>query len=283
NRMDERGSGKDRSVWVNGYGMSGSLDSDGNTSGADVRMHGVAIGVDTWVGDHWLIGASIGKLSVHGDFAPGDRGQSDLKSLSVYTRVRGDHLFVDGVLSHDWDDNKVARRIQIGDLTRQARANYGSHGTAVHLEAGWTWSIGHQRLQPLLSFDHARQDNDHFIESGAGSLSLSGASHSTKQHLTGIGLRWFGAWQAGSWTLRPSVEARRLRQSLAPTSFPVAFVGAPDNGYAVRGASLPRYQNLFDLGLLARKGRLELYLDGSARTGGNADAASVNAGLRWHW
>ncbi|MEZ0472938.1 autotransporter outer membrane beta-barrel domain-containing protein [Luteimonas salinilitoris] len=272
-------------VWARAYGMASELDGDGNAHGADVDLHGAAFGIDAWGTEHWLIGASFNAMRVDADFRPGDGGEADAKNIALYTSVQGERAYLDGVISFAWWDSEVQRRIEVGSIHRQARSEYDSNRLALYLEGGWNIDLGGSRLQPLVSVEHSQLDTQNFHESGAQDLDLIGRSQSATRTTASAGLRWTGWFARGGWTLEPSAQLRWLHSTGdLNAEFEIAFAGAPDTGYRVRGGSWPEDRGLVGVGFNARRGdKLDLFVDYDYQRGGGLEAHNLSAGLRYRW
>jgi outer membrane autotransporter protein len=272
--------------WARVYGTNGDLDGDGNAHGADVEQRGIALGFDTWSSAQWLVGVSVNVMSTGADFRPGDRGTADTKGASLYATFEDDHVHLDAVASFASWSNDVTRRIEVGSIDRTAYSEYGGHRFATRLEGGWTFHVGQrQRLQSLVSVEYANLTQDGFRESGARDLDLIGHAQDVERTTTSAGLRWSAAFGQGAWTLEPMMQARWLHafgDEYAEQD--VAFAGAPEIGYRVRGVSGPRNRGLLGVGLHARQGdTLDLFVDFNYQKGGGLEAQNIGAGMRWRW
>nr|WP_281349764.1 autotransporter domain-containing protein [Pseudoxanthomonas yeongjuensis] len=286
-RRDETGAGRlQGGAWVRAYGASSDLEGDGNAHAADFEQRGLAVGFDAWGDEHWLIGASFNAMSIDADFRPGDRGEADTKNASLYTSFQGEHAYLDAVTSFAWWNNGITRAIVVGDIERQARSEYGGHRFATHLEAGWNFALGQrQQLTPLVSVEYAKLDQEGFREEGAQDLGLIGRSQDVERTTVSAGLRWTTAFERGDWTFEPTLQARWLHavgDEYAEQD--VAFAGAPDIGYRVRGVSWPQDRGLLGVGLQMRHGdNLDLFVDVDYQQGGGLEAKNLGAGVRWRW
>lgn len=273
-------------AWVRAYGMGSDLDGDGNAHAADFEQRGLAVGLDAWGGEHWLVGASFNVMDIEADFRPGDRAEADAKNVSLYASFQGQHAYLDVVTSFGWWDNEVSRTIVVGDIDRQARSEYGGHRFATHLEAGWAFDLdGNQQLTPLVSVEHAKLDQERFREAGAGELDLIGGSQDVDRTTVSAGLRWSAAFGSGNWTLQPAAQVRWLHAlGDRHAEQTLAFAGAPGVGYRVRGVGWSQDRGLLGVGLQARRGdSLDLFVEVDYQNGGGLESMGAGAGVRWRW
>jgi T5SS/PEP-CTERM-associated repeat protein/autotransporter-associated beta strand protein len=272
-------------AWVRAYGADADLGTDGNAYGADYRLRGVAVGFDAWGTEDWLIGASANVMRVDADFRPGDTATADANNLAVYTGYHGERGYIDGVLSFAWWDSDVSRAIDVASIHRTAHSEYGSNRLAIHVEAGRTYApAAHQTLQPFATFQRDVFDVQGFREHGAQDIDIVSHSQGGDRITAGLGLRWSGAFQRGEWIVEPTAQARWLHTMGDRTvEFELAYAGAPDVNYLVRGATFPEDRGLLGLGLSAHKGNVELFVDYDYQLGDAFQAHNLSTGLRYRW
>ncbi|MCL1633223.1 autotransporter domain-containing protein [Luteimonas sp. SX5] len=272
-------------AWVRTYGADADLGGDGNAYGADYRLHGLAVGFDAWGTEEWLIGASANVMRVDADFRPGDKAEADAKNVSIYTGYHGQRGYVDGVVSFAWWDSDVTRAVDVASIHRTAQSDYGSNRMAIHLEAGRTYELGsNQTLQPFATFQRDVFDVQAFREHGAQDIDIVSHSQGGDRITTGLGLRWSGEFKSGEWTIAPTAQARWLHTTGDRTvQFELAYAGAPDVNYLVRGATFPKDRGLVGLGLSARKDNIDLFVDYDYQSGEAFKAHNLSAGLRYRW
>lgn len=272
--------------WARIYGANSNLDGDGNAHGADVEQRGMALGFDTWSNEQWLVGISVHAMSTTADFRPGDSGTADTTGASLYASFDGDDAYLDATAGFASWRNDVTRRIAVGSIDRTAHSEYGGHQFATRLEGGWTFHVGErQRLQPLLGVEYATVDQGSFREHGAQDLDLIGRAQDVERTTASAGLRWSAAFGHGAWTWEPTVQARWLHAfGDEQAEQEVAFAGAPEIGYRVRGVSWPQDRGLLGVGLHIRQGdTVDLFVDVDYQKGGALATKNLGAGLRWHW
>ncbi|ATE73336.1 hypothetical protein CNO08_19415 [Lysobacter capsici] len=287
--LERRGSEDERhrggAGWVQAFGGSGQLDSEGAAHGADYKSRGIAIGVDAWLNERWLLGASVHAGNLDADFARGDRGEADTRGLSLYGGYSGARFYVDGAVSYSHLDNEMARSIRVGSIQRRAGSEYDGESYGVSLEAGINVEIGASLLQPLLSVEVDRIKQDAFRETGAADLDLLGDSLEVERTTAGLGARWSYRYEGDSWRLEPAVQARWLSSSSDRyAELDAALAGAPELSFRSRGLSVPADRSSLGLGLRARRGQnLELQFAYEFQHGDRFKSQNGSVGLRWAW
>ena len=271
-------------TWARGYGLGSELDGDGNAHGANLELYGLAVGVDAWATESWLVGMSLNTLKLDADFRPGDGGEADAKNVALYTSVQGERAYLDATASFAWWDSEITRRIELGTLSRRADSEYGMDRIALALEAGLNYRLGTSTLQPLLSVEFGKLSTEGFREHGADDVDLVGRSQDVARTVVGAGLRWTGEYDAGAWTLAPTAQARWLHAfGDRAAEFDLAFAGAPEIGYRVRGVETPEDRGLVGIGLRASRDAVDVFADFDYQAGGGFRAASFGMGVRWRW
>ncbi|MFD1297217.1 autotransporter domain-containing protein [Lysobacter gummosus] len=272
-------------AWIRAYGASSQIDGDANAHGLDIDTRGTALGMDGWLNDAVLIGASVEFKKLDADLRAGDKGKADIGQLNLYASLHGEKAYLNGALGYGQWDNKIERSLQAGDISRRAQASYDGHSYSAYLEGGWNFDFGSSRLQPLLGVAYSRLDNDGFRERGAQDVGLVGRSLKIDRTTASLGLRWIGDFTRGEWTMSPSLEVRALRSyGDEYADLDVGFEGAPGFDFGIRGAALPKQRGMANLGLQASHGeRISLFLDYGYQHGDEAQSRNVGLGLRYRW
>ena len=271
-------------TWVRGYGMGSELDGDGNAHGARLELYGLAVGIDAWASESWLVGASVNTLKLDADFRAGDGAEADAKNVALYTSMQNERGFLDAVASFGWWDSEVQRRIEVGNLLRGADSEYGTDRVALALEAGLSYALQESILQPLLAVEYSKLSTEGFREHGADEVNLVGRSQDVERTVASAGLRWNGEFGGGKWIWSPTAQARWLHTfGDRAAAFDMAFAGAPDAGFRVRGVAVPEDRGLVGIGVRASRGALDVFADVDYQAGDGFKAASFGAGVRWHW
>jgi autotransporter-associated beta strand protein len=272
-------------AWVRAYGANADLDGDGNAYGADYNLQGLAVGYDAWGAENWLIGASANVMTVDADFRPGDKAKADAKNVSIYSSYQGERAYLDGVASFAWWNSDVTRAVDVGTIHRTAESDYGSNRLAVYLEGGWKIAVAdNMALQPFATFQRDVYDVQAFREHGAQDVDIVSHSQGGERSTAGVGLRWSGAFKRGDWMIEPSAQARWLHTMGDRTvQFELAYAGARDVAYLVRGATFPENRGVLGFGLAARKENIDLFVDYDYQSGDGFKAHNLGAGLRYRW
>lgn len=286
--LAQRGDGGGRDgggAWVRVEAASSKFGGDGNAHGWDLDTRATTLGIDGWINDSLLLGASAQFKKYDADLRPRDRGRADIGALDLYAGLHGDKGYLNAVVGYARWDNKIERGIVVGDISRHADSHYGGHSYSAYLEAGWIFDLGAARLQPLLGVSYTRLDNEGFRESGAQGLGLSGGALKVDRFTASLGLRWSANFGIGDWIVSPSLEARTLRGYADDYArLDATFESAPAVVFQTRGASLPKQRALADVGLHLRHGeRTELFLNYGYRHGDDLRSRNLGFGLRYRW
>ncbi len=97
-------------------------------------------------------------------------------SLAFYGSLYSGSGYVDGIFSYGWSDIETERRIVYQDFAstvdRVADGSTDGSEYYVSVSAGYTWSLGSLKLDPLVRFFYLDGEVDGFTETGAQGLDL---------------------------------------------------------------------------------------------------------------
>lgn len=170
------------SLWVNGFGAWGSIDSDGNAAALERSTGGLLVGLDAPVGD-WRIGLLAG----YGQSAFSTASSANYH-LGVYAGAEWDNLALRGGLAYGRHDVESSRDVVIPGITETLTASYGAQTVQAFGELAYGLDVGATRISPFANLAHVRLSNDAFSETG-GDAALSVAGSTTAVTFTTLGVR----------------------------------------------------------------------------------------------
>lgn len=268
-------------AWVLAYGNHGKTDGDANANGYRQDGAGVAFGADTKLGDRWRAGAaaSIGTQRAKLDEGAG-KVTADGVSVAAYARCSAGAFTLDGMAGVGRNGNESTRAVDVGGMSRTARADYDSDQQFAHLELtmkGW-------RLEPVAGLGYIRVDSPAYTETGAGGLSLAVDGQARESVKSYLGARY--THEFGS-SLKLAARALWTHEfGDADSALATArFTGAPAAGaFQTVGADLKRDGALLGLGLSGEWRRnLSLFGDVSIEARQGQWNAAAFAGARYTW
>jgi outer membrane autotransporter protein len=170
------------SLWIDGFGAWGSIDSDGNAAALERSTGGLLVGLDAPVGD-WRVGLLAGY------------GQSDASSatsanyhLGIYAGAEWDKLAFRSGLAYGRHDIDSTRDVVIPGITETLTANYGTNTVQAFGEFAYGLDVGTTRISPFANLAHINLSNEAFRETG-GDAALSVAGTTTDVTFTTLGVR----------------------------------------------------------------------------------------------
>jgi outer membrane autotransporter protein len=191
-----------RGAWFSGVGrLSRYAATDGDPA-AKASSVGFAVGYDTAIGSHLVLGASAGETAPQLDLdGRGDRATSRTLHGGVYGRYERAASRLAVIFGGSGGAIETTRAIDDGLGLWGAHARYDGRNVYSRIEYGQTLSLGRAlRLQPEAGFQYVRVHTDGFTEDGAGVLDLLSPARqvSSRRSLVGARLdRLFGS-QAGA-------------------------------------------------------------------------------------
>jgi autotransporter-associated beta strand protein len=231
-------------VWSLGYGLGGSAQSDGNSSGASYGVGGSLTGGDCWLDDQTLVGVFGGYTGSR--FTTGDgngRVTDNAGQGGVYLLRRGDVFYATGTLSTQIDNYDSRRKVAVGGIDRTASATYNGWQGVGYGEVGTNLGNESVMLQPYtaLQYVHLRQGG--FEETGAGALNLStgGTDLDSLRSFLGMRVRYdYNAFEGGS-RLIPEIQASWLHEYLETSNgLNARFAAVGGNGFSTNSLYVGR-------------------------------------------
>ncbi|WP_397570085.1 autotransporter domain-containing protein [Schlesneria sp. T3-172] len=274
------------STWAQGYGLGGSISSDGNAGGSNYRLGGTLFGVERWLGERFLVGLLGGYAGTSVDNGlNSSTAQINSYQVGLYELIRGEEAYLSNMDFYGNNNYDLSRPMNLGDIHRTAtgtsRGNQWSHYT----EGGINLDFDELRLQPFIGFQYVYIDQQGVNESGAGSLSLRTDGQSINSVRNSFGARVYDERMWGDVLFVPSFAASYQHEWGNGTQMvSSSFAGAPTVQFATAGNSTGR-----DFGLLSLNGtayftdRFSVYaaVDGQFAT--RYSAVIGSGGLQYSW
>ncbi|WP_028534570.1 autotransporter outer membrane beta-barrel domain-containing protein [Paludibacterium yongneupense] len=167
-------SARRNSAWLKAFGAKSVQDMAQTYSGYHATTGGIALGVDTLLRNHWVVGTALTYASTRvsmNDYRTGDATGITSYQLTGYASRDFGKWYVDTMLAYARHDYNSTRDTTI---TGTATGNYRGEEYAARVNAGYPFAIGGERtLTPFIGIEanHSRQDG--YTETGAGPLSMT--------------------------------------------------------------------------------------------------------------
>jgi outer membrane autotransporter protein len=182
--------GKDRSLWMSGYGSWGDLDGDGNAADARRSIGGFFLGTDVYSSDTFTLGVLTGYGQ--GDVNVAARlssANTEDFHLAAYAglRVAGfGFKFGFGYMWRDVFTNRIATFTGFSDVVQ---ADYGLDTLQAFADVGRSFDLGSRgALEPFASLAVVRVSSESFAETG-GFAALNVAAEASSFAVTNLGTR----------------------------------------------------------------------------------------------
>jgi autotransporter-associated beta strand protein len=163
-----------RGWWLSGLGGLASHRGRAGDAGAQVPMHGLAVGFDGVVTRDLTLGVSGGEASPQVLLNDADdRTRTRMLQVGAYGRYRRSASRIDGAIGVGGHWNNTTRAITDGLAIPVAHASIGGTSLASQIEYGYRFTIGHGiGVEPEAGFQYGRLRFDGATEDGAGVLAL---------------------------------------------------------------------------------------------------------------
>lgn len=269
--------------WVGGYGVGGTVSSDGNAQGFNYGFGGTAFGVDRQLGDDMTVGVAGGYAGSQVRTASRlQSAQVDSLQVAPYLRRMYGNGYVFGVAGFSHDTYQTTRQLPAAVT---ARGDYSGYQFSTYLEGGATYALGRWNVQPLVNLQYIALHQNGFTETGAGAAGLAVGSSLNDSLRPGLGLRVARPTTVGGVIVVPDVHARYAYELLDPDRLVTANLGGVvGNGFLTAGNQLGRNFGLFGIGLNAAfTPSVGGYLGYDATTADRSVSHAGSGGLQIAW
>jgi autotransporter-associated beta strand protein len=227
-------------AWIAPLGGSGEIGADGNASGIDWTLAGLAGGyegsVDVATGSAWF-GFGLGYLRSRSEI---DELLSTLDtsdfSIGAYGGWTDGPWAVSGSIAYMDSSIETSRTISFGGIDRVAAAQYWAHSIGVSGEVAYSFDFApDMTLSPLATLDAGWSGHGAFSETGADALDLTGEAESWTRFDVGLGvaLAYVMPTEVGLLNLEGRVVWEHSFADATPSQS-MAFDGSPTS-FSVRG------------------------------------------------
>ncbi len=285
-RLADAASGTGTSLWLQGFGAFGRLESAG--AGLSRDIGGFYAGLDRLFFQDWRLGA-FGGYS-HSALSAGGSADSwglDTYTLGLYGGRRWGPLALSLGGAYGWNDVSASRSLALPGLPQTLTAEFSTGAAQLFGEIGYEFALAEARLEPFAGLAYVALEGGRFHETGgAAALAMSGADAEASFGTLGARLSLPLAAPAG---VRLRMDASAAWQHVwggTPT-LAVAFAGPPSGGLAggpafvVTGAPPAQDTALLETGLVAQAGTdLQLGLRYTGQFGDGLRDNGFQASLR---
>ena len=192
-----------------GFGIM-SFQSDRNDSvGYESGGGGTQFGFYRRVNDSAMLGV-LGGYMFDNVRLNGNSGSQDINSLRVgpCAKFLKENLYALGALTYGYHAVGADRKIDIGQIQRQADADYKMHDISPYVETGYIIHFGDAfEITPNISLQYDWMHSQSYDESGAGAANLSVASYDANSLVSLLGLRVSGRIDKDNFTFLPEFNA----------------------------------------------------------------------------
>ena len=266
-------------LWFAPTGRFADFEGDsavGSRSIETVNYGGSAgFGVATGNGE---LGAGLGYGRIEAN-SESDVLQADADTVMVgaYVRQTFGNFSLGADFVYGWSNWNASRVMPT--LSREAASEFESTELRGNLRAEYMFDFGGGWVAPFGELSFRRFNFDGFTEEGAGAVSLVVAKANDTAFAPTAGLRAGTDFDTGMATLRPEVSVAYTFGDDDSAYRDVAYLAAPSTVFRLQGVETDGYFTI-GAGLFADiDNNSGAFLRGSYATGGNVDAASVNAGV----
>ena len=256
-------------VWGSVYGTNASTDANGNTAEFDSSSAGMLVGVDSTIGETWLLGgfAGYGRASFDTG-ALASSAKADQIHLGVYGGTQWGAVGLRTGLAYTWSDIDTTRVVTALPESEVLSGNYDAGTLQVFGELGYTVDASIADFEPFMNVAHVRARTDAFTETG-GDAALTTARSTTNTTFTTVGLRASAEFASEDSTtlLHGMIGWRHASGDINPSVLN-SFIGS--DTFTISGAPIARNAAVLEAGIdfgLSRSVNLDLSYTGQFASG----------------
>jgi uncharacterized protein with beta-barrel porin domain len=279
-------------VWVDALGFRGTIEDDGNASGADYRSGGIAAGFDWTARPELRIGAALGYSRGDTDLDRSGAGSADVESyhFGLYGEYARGPWQLQGAAAYGLHGIETARYLDYGSISRRAEADYNADQYSAYLRGSCDLrGPGGSLLQPFASLAYSQLHRESFKESGADSLDLDVDDETTESLYSTVGARaaWDLQWRQAR--IRPELRLGWAHQFLDRNGEITAnFMATPRaagyQSFEVRGVEAGRDSLVIGAGVTADVGKnAQVFLSYDGVVNGDLTEHALLGGVRVSW
>jgi autotransporter family porin len=226
----------DRKMWLKPFGSWAEQDDQGAVSGYDAKTTGLAIGLDSVVGDRLRLGASFAYANAHVD------GNSHIApnsaDVDVYQLIGYGSYNLDAATDINFqvglgrNNNEGKRHLPSWSLT--AKSDYSSDVYTIGAGIGRVHTLSERTtFTPSIRADYTQIKDESYHESGAGVFNLDVKSRKAEELIVAVDGKFNHALESGSiFTANLGVGYDTMNEG---TSITASYAGAPGAAFTTEG------------------------------------------------
>lgn len=276
----------DRHVWLQAVGGFGNIDGDRNASGADYQSGGIALGAEADVSERVTVGAALAYTRSDVDMRRAGIEIDSYQAAFYGNWQRGD-TYVRGSTGLGYHDTSASRRLSLGGLEHNARANYDGWTAALSLEAGKAITLSESVVvTPLAGIDYVHVTRSRFTEKEGGDTRLTVSSDHFDSLQSVLGARvQSNLFADGERRVSSYLEAAWLHEFAdRGSNLRAGFATAPDSDFRIFGPRTDRDRARVGAGIKAQMTEtldLELAYRGDIAHSDKSHLFAATVRMRW--
>ena len=280
------GQGNPAGTWFKAYGVSGTLEDDGNAPGADYTLSGAIAGFESRPEKGARVGALI--AYVNNDITFGDRAPGDAKGNGVvggvYASKHWGGLHALGSATYGFTEYDTKRQIAFPGVNQTAEGHPDTHDINVYFESGLTLPFGMVQLQPIFGMQYLWLNQGSFNESGADILNLAMQSESTNAFWGMAGGRMFLVpVDFNGTSVKPYLHGKWVHDFIGQDLLVTGALSGVGGSFAVRGADTGRDFIVAGAGLSVQNGSWRFIADYTGLTNDEQTSHTGSASVEFRW
>jgi outer membrane autotransporter protein len=261
------GSAMSKAVWLKPFGNRAKQDTRKGFAGFDADTIGFSAGVDAEVTEGVRLGGSFASSTtdVTGKGAGGTTSEIESNQFTVYGGVTADKYYVEGMVGYAKNNSDASRTIDLGSLTRTAKADYDSNQYMLSVGGGVPIRVkGGSFFTPTAGLSYTHLSTDSYTETGASNLNLVVSSDNIASTVASLGAKFHTSIKEGNGTLTPSVRGGISYDFSGEEAVATSTFTGGGASFKTTGADVEQFGSNLGVGIT--------YDDGRYSIGANYDA-----------
>jgi outer membrane autotransporter protein len=205
------GGAESNNIWMKPYASFGDQGTRKGVSGYDADTYGLALGADTRLNAHSIVGLSFSYADTDIDGKGAGRSHSDISSYqkTAYADYTAKDWYVEGLVGYAYNDVDTSRNLTVTNSKATGDTESGQY--MLNINAGMPMTIGSGAyFTPTVGLNLTHVDNSDYTETGAGVLNLRVSPEDITIAKASLGGRLHTTVKNKDGTFTPEVRARIL-------------------------------------------------------------------------
>ena len=164
----------DWTSWAEGFGGGASIGGNGDISGLNYSLGGLAFGMERQLNDITFLGVAGGYTNAYTSLdARNDRGTIDSGNVALYAQRSNGRQYLTGIAAYGYNSYAVNRELSLPTLNFTPHSSFGGSNFSFYTEVGSLFNARRAiQIQPYAALEYIQLHENGFSESGSGAIDV---------------------------------------------------------------------------------------------------------------